>query len=60
MNELEKCMAGMNYNCHDHIFLDFKRKSRELLSEYNNMPYEKKSEKYSIIIRTINDSPSAE
>jgi len=25
MNELEKCMAGQYYNCHDKIFLEFKK-----------------------------------
>lgn len=49
MNELEKCMAGMNYNCHDKIFLEFKQKSRELLSVYNKLPYESKKEKYSVL-----------
>ncbi len=24
MNELEKCIPGKYYNCHDPIFLDFK------------------------------------
>lgn len=49
MTELEKCMAGECYNCHDDIFLQFKQKTRELLSVYNAMPYEKKKEKYDIL-----------
>ena len=31
MTELEKCMAGECYNCHDKIFLDFKSRARKLL-----------------------------
>lgn len=49
MNELEKCMAGEYYNCHDPIFLEFKRKSRELLSQYHDCSYEQKTEKYAIL-----------
>lgn len=49
MNELEKCLAGENYNCHDSIFLEFKRKARELLSEYNGLLYEQKAEKYAVL-----------
>ena len=45
MTELEKCMAGLNYNCHDNIFLEYKRKARELLTKYNELPYEYKREK---------------
>ncbi len=33
MNELEKCMAGEYYDCHDRIFLDFKAHARDLLKE---------------------------
>ena len=31
MNEMEKCMAGEWYDCHDPIFLKFKQNARELL-----------------------------
>ncbi len=47
--ELEKCMSGEWYDCHDEIFLEFKRKTRKLLSEYNSVPYENKNEKYKIL-----------
>ena len=30
MNELEKCMAGQWYNCHDDIFLEYKNNARDL------------------------------
>lgn len=49
MNELEKCMAGEYYDCHDKIFLDFKTQARELLKEYNSLAYEQKQEKTGIL-----------
>lgn len=49
MTELEKCMAGENYNCHDKIFLEFKSHARKLLQEYNTLAYEQKKEKISIL-----------
>lgn len=49
MDELEKCLAGQNYNCHDKIFLELKRKSRELLLKYNCFAYEQKAEKYAVL-----------
>lgn len=49
MTELERCMAGENYNCHDKIFLDFKSHARELLKKYNALAYEQKEEKESIL-----------
>ena len=49
MTELEKCMAGEYYNCHDKIFLDMKRNARKLLQEYNALAYEQKEEKINIL-----------
>lgn len=49
MNELEKCMAGEYYDCHDPIFLGFKGHARKLLKEYNALAYEQKEEKYNIL-----------
>ena len=34
MTELEKCMAGELYNCHDEIFLQYKKQAKELLDIY--------------------------
>lgn len=51
MNELEKCMAGKYYNCHDRIFLDFKTRARKLLKEYHALAYEQKEEKRDILKR---------
>lgn len=49
MTELEKCMEGKDYNCHDKIFLDFKSHARKLLQEYNALAYEQKEEKEKIL-----------
>ncbi len=53
MNELEKCMAGEYYNCHDKIFLEFKTQARKLLKEYNNLAYEQKEEKADLLKRLL-------
>lgn len=52
-NELEKCMAGEWYDCHDPIFLEFKRKTRELLPKYNALPYEQKAEKRAVLEKLL-------
>lgn len=49
MNELEKCMAGEYYDCHDKIFLEFKARARRLLKEYHALAYEQKEEKTAIL-----------
>lgn len=49
MNELEKCIAGEYYNCHDKIFLEFKNKARKLLTKYNALTYDQKEEKREIL-----------
>lgn len=49
MNELEKCMAGEYYDCHDKIFLAFKGRARKLLKEYNALAYEQNEEKERIL-----------
>lgn len=45
MNELEKCMAGKWYNCHDDIFLEYKNNARNLLSQYNSFSYNQKKKR---------------
>lgn len=47
--ELEKCLAGEWYDCHDSIFLEFKEKSHRLLMKYNALPYERKEDKNAIL-----------
>lgn len=49
MNELEKCMAGQWYNCHDKIFLTYKNTARKLLAQYNALAYDQKEEKTKIL-----------
>ena len=49
MTELEKCMTGEYYNCHDKIFLDIKSHARTLLQKYNALAYEQKTEKINIL-----------
>lgn len=49
MTELEKCMAGELYNCHDQVFLQFKERSKWLLSIYNGLTYNQKEEKQEIL-----------
>jgi Acetyltransferase (isoleucine patch superfamily) len=51
--ELDKCLAGKYYNCHDNIFLEFKKKTRELLTRYNNLPYDEKTEKREVLERLL-------
>lgn len=47
--ELEKCLAGEWYDCHDPVFLEFKGKAHHLLMKYNSLPYERKEDKYVIL-----------
>lgn len=47
--ELEKCLAGKWYDCHDPVFLEFKRKTHCLLLKYNSLAYEKREEKQAIL-----------
>ena len=34
-NELEKCLNGEYYDCHDKVFLNLKTRARKLLKEYH-------------------------
>ena len=54
MTELEKCLAGECYDCHNEIFLELKRKTRELLKEYHALQYDQKEEKTEILNRLFN------
>lgn len=49
MTELEKCMAGEYYDCHDRIFLEFKNTARMLLQKYHDLAYDQKKEKKKIL-----------
>lgn len=47
--ELEKCMDGEWYDCHDPVFIEFKAKTRRLLKQYNTLPYDQKSNRYNLL-----------
>lgn len=47
--ELEKCLAGEWYDCHDAIFMEFKTRARKLVKEYNSLPYEEKEKRREIL-----------
>ena len=49
MTELEKCLAGEYYNCHDPVFLEMKGRARKLLQGYNSLQYDQKREKEAIL-----------
>ena len=50
--ELDKCMAGEWYDCHDPIFITQKGKTRQLLARYNALPYEEKKTKQEVLKET--------
>ena len=41
--EMEKCLAGEWYDCHNQVFLDLKTRTHKLLMKYNSLPYEDES-----------------
>jgi len=47
--ELEKCMAGEWYDCHDPVFTGFKAKARRLLAEYNAVAYDDKETRRALL-----------
>ena len=47
--ELDKCMAGEWYDCHDPIFITQKGKTRQLLARYNALSYEEKKTKQEVL-----------
>ena len=49
MTELEKCMAGEWFDCHDRVFLERKARARELLTAYHALRYEQKKEKTDVL-----------
>lgn len=53
MTELEKCMSGMYYNCHEKVFLEFKETAKRFLSEYNNLSYSQKNRKKEILEKLL-------
>ncbi|MCD7937437.1 MAG: sugar O-acetyltransferase [Tannerellaceae bacterium] len=51
--ELEKCMNGEWYDCHDPVFMEFKATARKQLSQYNNLSYEDKERKSQLLKEMI-------
>lgn len=49
MTELEKCLAGEYYDCHDPVFLQMKAETRRYLARYNALDYGQKAEKRQIL-----------
>ena len=43
--ELEKCMAGEWYDCHDPYFIEAKAKASEWCARYNAIPYSRRGER---------------
>lgn len=54
-NELEKCLAGEWYDCHNSIFLEYKDNARHLLKQYNLLEYNQKEEKTEILKKLFGD-----
>lgn len=54
-NELEKCLAGEWYDCHNSIFLEYKDNARRLLKQYNLLEYNQKEEKTEILKKLFGD-----
>ncbi|MGA3269702.1 sugar O-acetyltransferase [Lactiplantibacillus pentosus] len=49
MDELEKSLSGQNYDAHAPVFLEMKRHTRELLSQYKQLAYDQKDEKKTLL-----------
>ncbi|MDR1341414.1 MAG: sugar O-acetyltransferase [Prevotellaceae bacterium] len=47
--ELEKCMDGEWYNCHNQVFMDFKAIARKILARYNELSYDAKDKRYDVL-----------
>lgn len=47
--ELEKCMSGQWYDCHDDIFIELKSKAHDFLKKYNSIPYSQRENRYRML-----------
>lgn len=47
--ELEKCMEGEWYDCHDKIFIERKAKASDWCMRYNTIPYEQRGNRYKML-----------
>lgn len=51
--EMEKCLAGEDYDCHDEVFLALKSKTDRLLRVYNALSYDQKEEKRRVLTEML-------
>lgn len=51
MTELDKCMTGAYYDCHDAVFLAYKANARALLKAYHDLRYDSKEEQRAILTK---------
>jgi hypothetical protein len=49
LTELEKRMNGEYYDCHSPVFTAFKARARKLLTQYNTLPCDDKTERYKLL-----------
>ena len=47
--ELEKCMAGEIYDCHDSIFIERKARASAWCERYNSTPYRERAKRYALL-----------
>lgn len=47
--EMEKCLSGEHYDCHDEVFLALKSETDRLLRVYNALSYDQKEEKRRVL-----------
>ena len=49
MTELERCMAGEFYDCHDVVFIKMKAVATLWMQLYNSLSYEQRKQRYSML-----------
>lgn len=42
MDERQRSLSGQTYDAHAPVFLELKRRTRQLLSQYNQLAYDQK------------------
>lgn len=47
--ELEKCMNGQWYDCHDSYFIEAKSKAHDWVVKYNSIPHSRRQERYQML-----------
>lgn len=49
ISELDKCMSGEIYDCHDAIFIERKARASEWCTRYNAVPYSLRHKRYAML-----------